>query len=130
MFSIVASLPAATQHLVALLFGTWFRVVNHCEYNAMTSEAMAKSVAGSIFHTCATEPTMVNDAVRLIRIIIDNFGAAGVLGRPNVQYFTERTCTAIRVREKFKYQLTGICPAVVPSSAGEPSQSFRVECSK
>ena len=57
--SIIASLPVATQRLVALLFGTWFRVVNHCEYNAMTSEALAKSVAGSIFHTCATEPTMV-----------------------------------------------------------------------
>jgi hypothetical protein len=128
LFSIVASLPAATQHLVALLFGTWFRVVNHCEYNAMTSEAMAKSVAGSIFHTCAAEPTMVNDAVRLIRIIIDNFGAAGVLGRPNVQYFTERTCTAIRVREKFKYQLTGICPAMVTPPIGDLAQSLRAEC--
>lgn len=128
--SIVTSLPAATQHLVALLFGTWFRVVNHCEYNAMTSEAMAKSVAGSIFHTCAAQPTMVNDAVRLIRIIIDNFGAAGVLGRPNVQYFTERTCTTIRVREKYKYQLTGICPATKPSPVGELSESLRVDCSK
>lgn len=96
----------------------------------MTSEAMAKSVAGSIFHTCAAEPAMVNDAVRLIRIIIDNFGAAGVLGRPNVQYFTERTCTAIRVREKFKYQLTGICPVAASSPTGEVSDSFRVECSK
>jgi hypothetical protein len=126
----MASLPSATQHLVALLFGTWFRVVNHCEYNAMTSEAMAKSVAGSVFHTCAAQPTKVNDAVRLIRIIIDNFGAAGVLGRPNVQYFTERTCTAIRVREKYKYQLTGVCPAGVSASVGELSEPFHLDCGK
>jgi hypothetical protein len=115
----------ATQRLAALLFGTWFRVVNHCEYNAMTSEAMSKSIAGSIFHTCAATPAMVNDAVRLIRIIIDDFGAASVLGRANVQYFTERTCTAIKVREKFKYQLSGSCPIT-----SDDTEAGQAECGK
>jgi len=123
--SIIASLPIATQRLVALLFGTWFRVVNHCEYNAMTSEALAKSVAGSIFHTCATEPTMVSNAVHLIRVIIDNFGQPAMLGNANVQYFTDRTSTAIKVREKFKYRLGGRCPLV---TTDDTSDTLRVEC--
>jgi len=123
--SIIASLPIATQRLVALLFGTWFRVVNHCEYNAMTSEALAKSVAGSIFHTCATEPAMVSTAVQLIRVIIDNFGQPAMLGHANIQYFTERTSTAIKVREKYKYRLSGRCPLV---TTDDTNDTLRVEC--
>jgi len=122
--SIIASLPIPTQRLVALLFGTWFRVVNHCEYNAMTSEALAKSVAGSVFHTCATEPTMVSNAVQLIRVIIDNFGQPAMLGHANIQYFTERTSTAIKVREKYKYRLSGRCPLVTVDDA----DTLQVEC--
>jgi len=123
--SIIASLPIATQRLVALLFGTWFRVVNHCEYNAMTSEALAKSVAGSVFHTCAAEPAMVSNAVQLIRVIIDNFGQPAMLGHTNIQYFTERTSTAIKVREKYKYRLSGRCPVVTDDDTND---TLRVEC--
>lgn len=123
--SIIASLPTATQRLVALLFGTWFRVVNHCEYNAMTSEALAKSVAGSVFHTCATEPAMVGNAVQLIRVIIDNFGQPAMLGHYNIQYFTEHTSTTIKVREKYKYRLSGRCPL---AAADDTNDALRVEC--
>jgi len=123
--SIIASLPVATQQFVALLFGTWFRVVNHCEYNAMTSEALAKSVAGSIFHTCAAEPAMVSNAVQLMRLIIDNFGQPAMLGHANIQYFTERTSTAIKVCEKYKYRLSGRCPL---TTVDDTNDTLRVEC--
>jgi len=46
---VVMSLPRSTQHFLALLFGVWFRVVNHIEFHSMSAEAMAKSVTGSIF---------------------------------------------------------------------------------
>jgi len=88
----------------------------------MTSEALAKSVAGSIFHTCATEPLMVSNAVQLIRVIIDNFGQPAMLGHANIQYFTERTSTAIKVREMYKYRMTGRCPLVTTDD------TLQVEC--
>ena len=64
-FSIISDLAPATQQLLALLFGTWFRIVNHSEYNTMSSEAMAKSVAGSLFHTCNDNPAKVEMAVQV-----------------------------------------------------------------
>ena len=91
----------------------------------MTSEALAKSVAGSIFHTCATEPSMVSNAVQLIRVIIDNFGQPAMLGHANIQYFTERTSTAIKVREMYKYRMSGRCPLV---TADDTNDTLRVEC--
>ncbi|ESN96392.1 hypothetical protein HELRODRAFT_142800, partial [Helobdella robusta] len=49
---IIRSLPECTQHLISLLFGTWFRMAHHSDHNSMSSESVAKSVAGSLFHTC------------------------------------------------------------------------------
>jgi len=91
----------------------------------MTSEALAKSVAGSVFHTCATEPAMVGNAVQLIRVIIDNFGQPAMLGHYNIQYFTEHTSTTIKVREKYKYRLSGRCPL---AAADDTNDALRVEC--
>ena len=70
----------------------------------MSSESVAKSVAGSLFHTCADDPDKVNLAVEVLRILIDNFGVATMFGRSNIEYFTCTTCTGIDVREKYKYE--------------------------
>jgi len=102
--SIISGLPPATQQLLALLFGTWFRIVNHCEYNTMSSEAMAKSVAGSLFHTCNDDPHKVEKAVQVLQILIDDFGVANMFGRKNIQYFADKTRTGIKVKEKFRYE--------------------------
>ena len=64
VLSIIMSLAPATQQLLVLLFGTWFRIVNHAEFNTMSSEAVAKSVAGSLFHTCADDPQKIEKAVQ------------------------------------------------------------------
>jgi len=68
---------------------------------------------------------MVSNAVQLIRVVIDNFGQPTMLGHANIQYFTDRTSTAIKVREKYKYRLSGRCPYV---SVDDTSDTLRVEC--
>jgi len=68
---------------------------------------------------------MVSNAVQLIRVIIDNFGQPAMLGHTNIQYFTERTSTAIKVREKYKYRLSGRCPVVTDDDTND---TLRVEC--
>ncbi|CAE1295217.1 ARHGAP20 [Acanthosepion pharaonis] len=42
----IKSLSVGHQQLVSLLFGTWFRIVNHSDVNSMSVEALARSVAG------------------------------------------------------------------------------------
>lgn len=104
--SIISSLSPAVQKLMSLLFGTWFRIVNHSEFNTMSSESVAKSVAGSLFHTCAEDPVKVDHAVHILQILIDDFGVGKMFGRKNIQYFTETTRTGINVREKYQYELS------------------------
>ena|SRR6218665_240452 len=104
--SIISSLSPAVQKLMSLLFGTWFRIVNHSEFNTMSSESVAKSVAGSLFHTCAEDPVKVDHAVHILQILIDDFGVGKMFGRKNIQYFTETTHTGINVREKYQYELS------------------------
>ena len=70
----------------------------------MSSEAVALSVSGSLFHTCADDPHKVELAVQVMQILIDDFGVANMFGRKNLQYFADMTRTGIRVKEKFKYE--------------------------
>uniref|UniRef100_A0A095A594 Rho GTPase-activating protein 20 n=1 Tax=Schistosoma haematobium TaxID=6185 RepID=A0A095A594_SCHHA len=46
MHCVIVSQPKPVQQLLALLFGIWFRMIYHTEVNAMSVEAVAKSVAG------------------------------------------------------------------------------------
>ncbi|XP_050390664.1 uncharacterized protein LOC126809868 isoform X1 [Patella vulgata] len=100
----IDSLSEPHQHLIALLFGTWFRMVNHAEINFMSVEALSRSCAGSVFHTCAADPGKVEKASRLMQILIDNFGVASMFGRDNIEFFTETTHTGIHIRERYRYQ--------------------------
>ncbi len=70
----------------------------------MTSEAVAKSVAPSIFHTCARDPKKIEQAAQVLQILIDDFGVANMFGRKNIQYFADVTNTGISVREKYRYE--------------------------
>ena len=70
----------------------------------MTSEAVARSVAGSVLHTCAAEPAAAARAARLLRLLVDDFGVAALFGRANVRYFAAVTHTGISVREKYRYE--------------------------
>lgn len=87
--SIIASLAPAVQQLLALLFGTWFWVVNHSDCKSRSSESVAKSIAGSLFHTCSDDPEKVASAVGVLEILINNFGMDDMFGRENIKYFIE-----------------------------------------
>ncbi|XP_046583406.1 uncharacterized protein LOC124290662 isoform X3 [Haliotis rubra] len=100
----IETLSKAHQQILTLLFGTWFRIVSNSEVNSMTVEALARSCAGSMFHTCAEDPGKVEQASRIMQLLIDNFGCPAMFGRDNIEYFTEITSTGILVREKFCYQ--------------------------
>ena len=101
--SIITKLSQATQQLLSLLFGTWFRVVQHSEFNGMSSEAMAKSVAGSLFRSYQ-DMKKIALAVHVVQMLIDDFAVGHMFGRDNIHYFSLQTGTAIRVREKIRYE--------------------------
>lgn len=100
----VDTLPLAHQQLLSLLFGTWFRIVSHSEYNNMSAEALSRSIAGSMFHTCSDDPAKVERASRIMQLLIDNFGISTMFGEQNISFFTEVTHTGIHIREKFRYE--------------------------
>lgn len=102
-FRFIESLSRAHQQLLALLFGTWFRIISYSEINLMSVEALSRSVAGSMFHTCAEDPAKVEKASRIMQLLIDNFGVAAMFGQENIQFFAETTHTGIHVRELFHY---------------------------
>ena len=79
-------------------------MVHNSKQNYMSTEALSRSVAGSMFHTCAMDPAKVEKASRIMQLLIDNFGVARVFGQHNIEYFAEVTHIEIHVRETFKYQ--------------------------
>ncbi|KAK7108662.1 uncharacterized protein [Littorina saxatilis] len=112
----IESLPVAHQQLLALLFGTWFRIVTYAEINFMSVEALSRSVAGSMFHTCAEDPAKVEKASRILQLLIDNFGVAAMFGRQNIQFFAETTHTGIHIREFIRYQYQYPSEDTIPRS--------------
>lgn len=60
--SILKDVTPPVRQLAAMLFGIWFRMVYHTEVNGMSLEAIAKSVTGSVFHTCSHDPKLVRCA--------------------------------------------------------------------
>lgn len=100
----IQSRSMAHQQLLSLLFGIWFTMVHNSHQNYMSTEALSRSVAGSMFHTCAMDPAKVEKASRIMQLLIDNFGVARVFGQHNIEYFAEVTHIEIHVRETFKYQ--------------------------
>ncbi|KAH3739007.1 uncharacterized protein LOC127851283 isoform X2 [Dreissena polymorpha] len=100
----IHSCSPAHQQLLSLLFGIWFTMVHNSQQNYMSTEALSRSIAGSMFHTCAMDPAKVEKASRIMQLLIDNFGVARVFGQHNIEYFAEVTRIEIHVRETFKYQ--------------------------
>ncbi|XP_076466313.1 uncharacterized protein LOC143297743 isoform X2 [Babylonia areolata] len=112
----IESLTEVHQQLLALLFGTWFRIISYSEVNFMSVEALSRSVAGSMFHTCAEDPAKVEKASRILQLLIDNFGVAAMFGRHNIQYFAETTHTGVHIRELMRYQYQYPSEETIPLS--------------
>ncbi|VDL19843.1 unnamed protein product [Hymenolepis diminuta] len=104
MKSIITSQPKTVQQLLTLLFGTWFRMIYHTEVNAMSVEAVAKSVAGSIFPNMTISAESVEKASKVMEILIVGFASTEVFGQDLIDYFTQETGTSISRIEKFKYE--------------------------
>ncbi|KAH9280798.1 Rho GTPase-activating protein 20 [Echinococcus granulosus] len=104
MKSIITSQPKMVQQLLTLLFGTWFRMIYHTDVNAMSVEAVAKSVAGSIFPSCTYSPEKVEKASKVMEVLIVGFASTELFGRELIEYFTRETNTSISRVEKFKYE--------------------------
>ncbi|XP_052823671.1 uncharacterized protein LOC106870372 isoform X1 [Octopus bimaculoides] len=120
----IQSLSVSHRQLVSLLFGIWFRIVNHSDINSMTVETLARSVAGSMFLTCADDPDKVELAIRIMQLLIDNFGVANMFGHENITYFTQTTLTGINVREKFRYEYNYPPEEILPRADALPWFNF------
>ena len=90
-------------------------MVHNSKQNYMSTEALSRSIAGSMFHTCAMDPAKVEKASRIMQLLIDNFGVARVFGQHNIEYFAEATRIEIHVRETFKYQYSYPAEEILPS---------------
>ncbi|XP_069125710.1 uncharacterized protein [Argopecten irradians] len=110
----ITSLQQAHQQLVSLLFGIWFTMINNCDVNFMTTEALSRSVAGSVFHSCAADPGKVEKASRIMQLLIENFGVASMFGQENIEYFADTTRTGIHIREKFRYEFQYLSEEILP----------------
>lgn len=98
--SIITHLPLPTQRLLSLLLGTWFRIVSHSEYNTMSSDAVAKNVATSVFHGVSGDVERLRSAVQVLQILIDDFSVVGMLGAKNIQYFADVSRTRTSAEER------------------------------
>nr|XP_045621170.1 uncharacterized protein LOC123772173 isoform X3 [Procambarus clarkii]XP_045621171.1 uncharacterized protein LOC123772173 isoform X3 [Procambarus clarkii] len=110
---LITSMPAVTQHLLVLLFGT-FRVIAMNASRAqtgMTSEALGVSVAPSFFQSCVADgktarmedvirfKAEVDVATQVMQFLIDNFGVSNLFGRPNYEYYARITGRILKVEE-------------------------------
>jgi hypothetical protein len=79
-------------------------MVYHTEVNGMSLEAIAKSVTGSIFHTCNDDPAKVEHASKCMEVLIGNFSSASLFSADVIEYFTQQTKTNISRTEKYCYE--------------------------
>ncbi|KAI7697529.1 hypothetical protein SSS_05112 [Sarcoptes scabiei] len=123
MQRILYQLPTVTQHLLVLLFGTFFSIVNS-RSTGMSSESLSISVAPSFFHTCIPDGNKfakIEDVQRfkiassIIKFMIDNFGVCNLFGKENYEYYARITRRVLNVEESwtfaFKYPSEELVPA-------------------
>ncbi|CAG5129523.1 unnamed protein product [Candidula unifasciata] len=115
--SFMETLTRAHQQLITMLFGTWYRIVTYQDQNCMSVEALSRSVAGSMFHTCAEDPAKVERASRIMQFLIDNFGVESMFGQDNVRFFVETTHTGLHIQELFHYGYVSEAQRIPPGTS-------------
>ncbi|CAB3403955.1 unnamed protein product [Caenorhabditis bovis] len=108
-YRIFGSLPLGSQHLLVLLFGTFKIVANSSEghTNSMNPNAIAISVAPSLFHTCIHDgrQARVEDLQRfkiasnIVCSIICSFGDTRLFPRECYEYYARYTGRTLRIDE-------------------------------
>ncbi|XP_014280835.1 uncharacterized protein RhoGAP71E isoform X2 [Halyomorpha halys] len=130
---LITSLPQYTQRLLVLLFGT-FRVIasNAEKFNTgMTSEALGVSVAPSFFQSCVSDgkTAKMEDvlrfkvATRIMKLMIDNFGACNLFGRDNYEFYARITGRILKVEDDWIFSFRYPPDLSSPMSHQEESQS-------
>ncbi|KAJ1356599.1 hypothetical protein KIN20_014332 [Parelaphostrongylus tenuis] len=124
-YRIFCSLPVPSQHLLVLLFGT-FRMVADCSetYSTkMNTDAIAISVAPSLFHSCIHDGRQVKleDVQRfklaseVVKNIITSFGHINLFPRECYEFYARITGRTLRVDENWLFSFQ--YPSSVASSA-------------
>lgn len=106
MHEVITSQPLAVQQLLALLFGIWFRMIYHTDVNSMSVEAVAKSVAGSMFHSCTDDPRKVERASKVMELLISGFASEDLFSADLIEYFTSTTGTTINRSQLYAYEVS------------------------
>ncbi|XGW08066.1 hypothetical protein V3C99_010858 [Haemonchus contortus] len=124
-YRIFCSLPVPSQHLLVLLFGTFRTVADSSETygTKMNPDAIAISVAPSLFHSCIHDgrQVKVEDVQRfklaseVVRNIITSFGHTNLFPRECYEFYARITGRTLRVDENWLF--TFQYPSSVASSA-------------
>ncbi|WKX96431.1 hypothetical protein Q1695_012685 [Nippostrongylus brasiliensis] len=110
---IFCSLPVPSQHLLVLLFGTFRMVADSSESygTKMNPDAIAISVAPSLFHSCIHDgrQVKVEDVQRfklaseVVRNIITSFGHTNLFPRECYEFYARITGRTLRVDENWLF---------------------------
>ncbi|EJW82862.1 hypothetical protein WUBG_06228 [Wuchereria bancrofti] len=106
---VLSSLPIPSQHLLVLLFGTFYMISESADSfgSRMTTEALGISVAPSLFHSCIHDGqrAKIEDVVRfkiaseIISRIIENFGCTNLFPQESYEFYARITGRTLRFDE-------------------------------
>ncbi|PAV72653.1 hypothetical protein WR25_21106, partial [Diploscapter pachys] len=123
-YRVFCSLPVPSQHLLVLLFGTFRTVADSADAmgTTMTPNAIAISVAPSLFHSCIHDgrAARVEDlqrfklASQIVCSIITSFGDTNLFPRESYEFYARITGRQLRVDENWTFSFT--YPSSKPSS--------------
>uniref|UniRef100_A0A915CCE2 Rho-GAP domain-containing protein n=1 Tax=Parascaris univalens TaxID=6257 RepID=A0A915CCE2_PARUN len=125
---VVYSLSVPSQHLLVLLFGTFYMISESSDVygTKMTPDAIGISVAPSLFHTCIHDGqrAKMEDVMRfkiaseVISKIIESFGYANLFPRECYEFYARITGRTLRVDDndsRFRFAP----PTIFPQSDAE-----------
>ncbi|VIO93255.1 RhoGAP domain containing protein [Brugia malayi] len=106
---VLSSLPIPSQHLLVLLFGTFYMISESADSfgSRMTTEALGISVAPSLFHSCIHDGqrAKIEDVIRfkiaseIISRIIENFGYTNLFPQESYEFYARITGRTLRFDE-------------------------------
>uniref|UniRef100_A0A1I7W5N1 Rho-GAP domain-containing protein n=1 Tax=Loa loa TaxID=7209 RepID=A0A1I7W5N1_LOALO len=132
---VLSSLPIPSQHLLVLLFGTFYMISESADSfgSRMTTEALGISVAPSLFHSCIHDGqrAKMEDVVRfkiaseIISRIIENFGYANLFPRESYEFYARITGRTVRFDENDS-RLRFVTPANVQDWPVPPPSTYSI----
>uniref|UniRef100_A0A0R3RT12 Rho-GAP domain-containing protein n=1 Tax=Elaeophora elaphi TaxID=1147741 RepID=A0A0R3RT12_9BILA len=132
---VLSSLPTPSQHLLVLLFGTFYMISESADSfgSRMTTEALGISVAPSLFHSCIHDGqrAKIEDVIRfkiaseIISRIIENFGYTNLFPRESYEFYARITGRTLRFDENDS-RLRFVTPANVHDWPVPPPSTYSI----